>query len=255
MNTLAINSVDEELEDSAAFCKAESLGLEVTAFGFAANLDGDTAPLVDRHIKSVGGIRPLVVHGPFHDLIATSRDPWIVEVTRQRHRAALDAAIQMGASHYVAHTNFTPLIRNDSYRNNFTQRMMDFWLPFADVAGKNHIVICLENLWEPSPDIQADLIATANHPHLRASFDNGHALVFSTVAASAWVKTLGDSLGHCHLHDNHGEEDEHRPVGDGKEDWPGLIGAVRSYAPKAILVAESDRLEFNKKSLEQLRRF
>ena len=112
---------------------------------------------------------------------------------------------------------------------------------------------CLENLWEPTPDVQAELITSAKHPHLRASFDNGHALVFSEVASSSWVETLGDALAHCHLHDNSGEIDEHRPVGEGRESWPEFMEATSKYAPGAILVAESDRLASNKVSIERLR--
>ena len=53
---------------------------------------------------------------------------------------------------------------------------------------------------------------------LKASFDNGHALVFSTVCAADWIETLGADLYHCHLHDNDGEVDRHNAIGSGKEE-------------------------------------
>ena len=255
MNRLAINTVGDELEASADFCLSHKLGLEVTAFAFPNNLDGDMVSLVKRHGEAVAGIFPLVSHGPFLDLIATSPDPAIVAVARQRHNASLAAARGIGASLYVAHTNFTPMIRNPSYRKNWTKRMLDFWLPLADAAGKHNITICLENLWEPGPDIQTELISSAKHPHLRASFDNGHTLVFSDIPAASWVETLGDALAHCHLHDNSGELDEHKPVGEGKENWPELLEALKKHSPQAILVAESDDLEKNKMSIDKLRSF
>ena len=115
--------------------------------------------------------------------------------------------------------------------------MLDFWLPFADKAGKHSIVICLENLWEPNPDIQADLISSGRHPQLKASFDNGHALVFSNVSADSWVETLGEALAHCHLHDNSGELDEHKSIGEGKEIWQELFDSLEQHSPQAILVA------------------
>ena len=131
--------------------------------------------------------------------------------------------------------------------------MRDFWMPFADEAAKHQIVICLENLWETGPEIQAELISTAGHPNLKASFDNGHALVFSQKSAKYWIETLGGNLAHCHLHDNLGEADEHKPVGEGKENWTELLDAVNTFSRQAILVVESDYLERNKKSLERLR--
>ncbi len=252
MKTLAINTVGEELEASADFCRKEGLGLEVSAFAFPNNLDGNMAALIDRHKKAVQGISSVLFHGPFLDLVATSRDPAIVGVCRQRHQASLDAAVELGASIYVAHTNYTPMIRNASYRKNWTKRMLDFWLPFADRAGEEGLTICLENLWEPDPGIQAELIESGKHPHIRASFDNGHALVFSKVSSACWVEALGEKLAHCHLHDNSGEADEHKSVGEGKEEWTALLEAIKKHAPQATLVAESDRLDANKVSLERI---
>lgn len=255
MNTLAINTVGDELGASAEYCRAEGIGLEVTAFAFPTNLDGDIPALIKSHSRAVAGITPVLAHGPFLDLVATSPDPAIVAVAKQRHEVALAAAGNIGASFYIAHTNFTPMIRNPSYRKNWTKRMLEFWLPLADAASKHDIVICLENLWEPSPNIQADLIASAQHRHLKASLDNGHALVFSEIPTSSWVETFGDTLVHCHLHDNSGELDEHKPIGSGKENWPSLLDSIKTHSPQAILVAESDKLEKNRTSIERLKSF
>ena len=253
MNKLAINTVGDELEASAEFCRGQGIGLEVDDFAFPLNLDGDMTERIKRHAAATSGISPLSLHGPFLDLIATSPDPAIVEVCRKRHRAALYAAGEIGATLYVAHTNFNPLIRNGDYVKNFTKRMLDFWLPLADDAAKSRIVICFENLWEPGPELQVELISAAAHPNLKASFDNGHALVFSARPAKYWIETLGLNLVHCHLHDNSGEFDEHNPVAEGKENWPELLDAAEKFSPEAIFVLESDYLEKNKLSLQRLK--
>jgi sugar phosphate isomerase/epimerase len=254
-NAVAVNTVGDELEATAEFCRAQGIGMEVTAFAFSQNLDADLTERIIRHREAGAGISPLISHGPFFDLVATSPDQAIVEVTRKRHTAALQAACEIGVTTYVAHTNFNPFIPDTSYRKNYTQRMLNFWLPLADIAAEHHLVICLENVWEPGPEIQAELIATAAHPSLKATFDNGHALIFSAKPASEWIDTLGAGLAHCHLHDNSGTHDEHLPVGEGRENWPELIGALRRSSPQAIVVAESSRLERNKTSLRRLRGF
>jgi sugar phosphate isomerase/epimerase len=253
MNQLSIHVLGDELEAAAAFSRAEGIGFEVTAFAFPENLDNDLPGQIARHLKATAGITPLSSHGPCFDLVAASPDPAIVAVTRQRHDAALAASSEIGASLYVAHTLFTPLIRDHSYRANFARRMLDFWLPLADQAGKHNMVICLENMWEPEPDIQAEMITAGNHPHLRATFDNGHALIFSEHSSAQWVKTLGPVLGHCHLHDNGGQLDEHKAVGEGIENWEELVRALKKYAPDAILVAESEQLSENQLSITRLR--
>jgi sugar phosphate isomerase/epimerase len=255
MNNLAINTVGDELEASAEFCQAEEIGIEITDFAGPTNLEGDMAVRIDRHVKAVEGITPLISHGPFLDLIATSPDPAIVEVTRKRHTASLEAAGKIGAGIYVVHTNYNAFIENPSYHKDFAARMCDFWLPFADLAAKQNIVICLENFWEPGPEIQAELVAQADHPYLKASFDNGHTLLFSKISSAYWIEVLGSGLSHCHLHDNHGQIDEHNPIGDGKENWPELLTAVQKCSPHAVLVAESSQLDKNKKSIEKLRSF
>ena len=252
MHKLAIHTIGEDLEASAGFSRSEGIGLEVTDFAFPEVLDGDLEARTARVAGAVEAIRPLVSHGPFYDLVVTSPDPAIVEVARRRHRAALEATARIGAGYYVAHTSFTPVIRNPFYRDNWQQRMLDFWLPFADEAGRHGIIICLENIWEPGPETQAGLIAAGGHPHLKASFDNGHTLVFSERKSGEWVKVLGDAMAHCHLHDNSGEVDEHRPVGEGIEDWPQLMAALCEYAPDAVLVAESGDLADNRSSLETI---
>lgn len=253
LSLLAINALGDELEAAAAFCRAEGIGIEITDFFFPKNLDGDLSPQIESHIKAVNGIVPLVSHGPGFELFVVSIDPAIIDVCRRRHQAALAATIEVGASYYIGHANFNPLIKGPSYRKNWIRQTLDFWLPFADEAGKHDIVVCLENLWEPIPDIQAELISTGNHPNLRATFDNGHPLVFSNVPSSQWVATLGPMIAHCHLHDNSGEFDEHKPVGEGKENWNELVAALKKHSPDAVLVAESDNFKGNKLSIERLK--
>lgn len=252
-NRLAVNALGDELQAAADFCRAEHLGLEVTDFAFPANLDGDLEANVARHRRAADGIPLVICHGPFWELVAASKDPAIVQVVLRRHSAALRAAREIGATFYIAHTNFNPLIREASYRRNFPRRLLDFWLPLADDAARHEITICLENIWDPGPEVQAELVSLADHPYLKASFDNGHALVFSARPAAEWIETLGPGLVHCHLHDNSGQSDEHKPVGEGKEDWPALLEAAERYAPQAVLVMESDRLENNRLSLQRLR--
>ncbi|MBN2585945.1 MAG: sugar phosphate isomerase/epimerase [Candidatus Fermentibacteraceae bacterium] len=253
MNRLSMNVLEEDLQDAAAFCREQDLGIEVTAFAFPEKLDGDVDSLVDSHRAAVEGIHPLSFHGPFFDLIATSPDPRIVDVARLRHEKAIAAAAALGAGYYIAHTNYTPVIRNPRYRDGWTGRMLDFWMPLADRAAGSGMVICLENLWEPVPDTLQQLLEKADHDSLRMTLDNGHVLVFSRLSTTEWVERLGRFIVHCHLHDNMGEMDEHLPVGEGIEDWQKLIRALKRHAPDALLVAESDGLADNMISIERLK--
>ncbi len=169
---------------------------------------------------------------------------------RTRHEQALRASLELSATVYVAHLNSLPLIRNKGYLADFAERAAEFWTPYADMAAASGAVIALENMWERSPDLQRRVVETAGHPALRASFDNGHAQVFSDVPAPEWIAALGESLAHCHLHDNDGQYDAHEPVGDGIADWPALLEALARSPAQPMIVLESDRLERNRASLE-----
>ena len=251
---LAINTVGEELQGSAEYCKKERIGIELTDLAYPWNLDGDPKTFIEKHFRSIEEITPRVCHGPYFELNVVSFDKAIINVCKQRHTKALDIAKRMGVGTYVTHINFNPLIRQPSYREMFADRFLDFWLSFADDAAKSNMVIVFENHWESHPEIQAEIIHKANHPSIKASFDNGHALIFSSLPAADWIETLGADLHHCHLHDNNGELDQHLAVGTGKEDWKKLISALQNDAPNAVLVAESDHLQANKASIDKLRR-
>lgn len=250
---LAVNALEEELDAAADFCRREAIGLEVTAFAYPSNLDSDYRGRVRRHAAALEGVSPVLCHGPFLDLYPTSPDPKVVGVSRERHERALDAAAALGARIYVAHLNSLPLIRNREYRHRFATAAAGFWSAMADRGSESGTTIVLENLWERGPELQKEVVGQAGHPHLKASFDNGHALVFSSRPAAEWIAGLGEDLHHLHLHDNDGSYDEHKPVGRGTENWPALIDAWRTHAPRATLVMESDRLELNEWSLRAVR--
>ncbi|MGD2068236.1 MAG: sugar phosphate isomerase/epimerase [Gemmatimonadota bacterium] len=251
---LACNCLEDELAHVADFCRERDVGLEVTAFAYPGGLDRGFGRRLRRHAELLPGVRPLSLHGPFLDLYPASVDPAVVAVARDRHERAFDAAVTLGAEVYVAHVGSVPLIRRASYRESFVARTVEFWLGFADHAHAAGLVIALENLWEPAPDVQAAIVERAAHRAIRASFDNGHALVFGESSASDWIATLGGSLAHCHLHDNDGRTDQHLPVGLGTEDWPALFGALEAHAPEALAVLESDTLLANRASLEAVLR-
>jgi sugar phosphate isomerase/epimerase len=252
---IAVNALEEELQDAADFCRAEGIGIEVATFAFPEALDApDLGARIERHRDALQGVAWIGVHGPFLDLFATSPDPAIVEVCRRRHVAAIGAARALGARLYVAHLNSLPQIRSRAYLDAFARRCADFWIPLADAAGRHDMVIALENLWERDPALQGRVVEQAAHPHLRASFDNGHALVFSAMRASDWIAGLGECLAHVHLHDNDRATDQHRPIGEGSEDWPALVEALRNHAPGVRVVVESDHLDANRQSLKALRR-
>jgi hypothetical protein len=115
MNRLAINVIGNELEDAAAFCRAEGIGIEITDFAFPWVLDEDLGCGIEWHLGALIGVNPISSHGPFFDLNVASRDKAIVSVARDLHLKALTAAGAVNASYYFAHASFNPLIKDPAY--------------------------------------------------------------------------------------------------------------------------------------------
>ena len=66
--------------------------------------------------------------------------------------------------------------------------------------------------------------------------DVGHANAMGTVPIIYWLDVLGPYLAAMHLHDNHGERDEHLAVGRGGIDYAGLFDYMVEHEikPRAV---------------------
>jgi len=101
------------------------------------------------------------------------------------------------------------------------------------------VTICVENTTSEMGD-PAYLRAFADETRLtglRFNFDIGHAHLAEFPEEERLEKSFSPLRGlvsSVHLHDNHGEKDEHLPPYDGTIDWPTAIRALQS-APQTNL--------------------
>src|SRR5438046_6523570 len=73
----------------------------------------------------------------------------------------------------------------------------------------------------------------AGPPWLRFNFDIGHAFLAEFPEELRLEKSfspLRELVSSVHLHDNHGEKDEHLPPYDGSIHWPDAIKLLKSAA-------------------------
>jgi sugar phosphate isomerase/epimerase len=80
-------------------------------------------------------------------------------------------------------------------------------------------------------------------------FDVGHANTNGNVEDFLKLK---DQVIHMHVHDNHGERDEHLPVGNGTVPWKKVAQAMKNY--KGRIVTESRSLEEGQRSINRLKK-
>ena len=148
-------------------------------------------------------------HAPFNELCPAAIDPLAVSLARHRYAQALAAAQDWGCRLLVVHTGFIPWVY---YPEWFVEKSVEFWREFLPQVPEG-MVLCLENVMEPSPQIPVDIIRQVDDPRLRLCLDVGHANAeLSRTPVMEWVEVCRPYLRHMHLHNNAGGGDLHDPL-------------------------------------------
>ena len=105
---------------------------------------------------------------------------------------------------------------------------------FAKPLG---VTVLLENIDNEiaTPDRLQEIVSTAHFEDVGFCFDIGHAHFGLGVRQS--FETMQDKIRSTHLHDNHGERDEHLWIGEGTIDWDEAMSLLRSapHVPPMLL--------------------
>jgi sugar phosphate isomerase/epimerase len=101
------------------------------------------------------------------------------------------------------------------------------------------VTICVENTLSEmgNPAYLRAFVDETRLTGLRFNFDIGHAHLAELPQDERLEKSfapLRDFVSSVHLHDNHGEKDEHLPPYDGSIDWPSAVKILQS-APQTSL--------------------
>src|SRR5574340_861568 len=220
---------------AAVLCERYDLGIEIQAFYDPAYFDS-TPDAVEQHLALLGNVPERSSHGCFGDLCAGSFDPLVREVARLRYQQSYDFARQLGAGHLVLHHGYVP---HTSPPDRWLVRCSAFWKDFLQGKGPE-IRIHLENLLELDAGLLAEVIDAIDSPLVDANLDLGHVACNSPTPLTDWIHRLGKRIGYLHLHDNHGERDEHLTPGKGSIPLREALELVSETAPDAIWAIESD---------------
>lgn len=131
------------------------------------------------------------------------------------------------------------------------------------------VTICIENTTSEmgDPNYLRAFVDETRLTGLRFNFDIGHAYLSDFPENERIEKSfspLRELVSSVHLHDNHGEKDEHLPPYDGSIEWPAAIKVLRSASQGSLpLVLELkektgadapssvEQLEAARKSMDQ----
>ena len=163
------------------------------------------------------GLRP-TAHGPFLDLSPGAMDPAVLDLTRNRFHRALELAAVCGAEHIVLHHGWEEW-RHGFNREEWRENSLATWRETARRARDLGVRVVLENVFEARPQDLEPMLSALAGDGVGFCFDIGHANVFGRADILEWLEVLTPHLQALHLHDNHGDQDEHLPIGYGAIDF------------------------------------
>ncbi len=185
------------------------------------------------------GARPVTVHAPWEDyfLLYIGRG---LEHAVDEAKIFLDIAGSYGAEIVVFH-GFSSR-RTGSYRAEWVNKR--FFAELADYAEREDLpIVAVENSSGARPlnkmEALRKLVSQIDSPKLRACIDTGHAFLngYSLGEADRAIRPLEPVC--IHVHDNHGERDEHLHIGCGSINWLEARNAT-SLSRASYVVLESD---------------
>ncbi len=216
------------------------------------------------------------VHAPTSRDISAMRESGtplsICEIERVRRieamdelKRVIDVADDLPYSRLILHMG-GPRETEDPRKRDAAFSSLEHLILHARHAG---VTVCVENTLSEmgSPDCLRAFVDETRLNGLRFNFDIGHAFLAELPEEERLEKSfapLRELVSSVHLHDNHGEKDEHLPPYDGSIDWPNAIKLLKSASQNSLpLVLElkeksghdaptvTEQLAFASKSLDR----
>ncbi|MEJ2672757.1 MAG: sugar phosphate isomerase/epimerase [Deltaproteobacteria bacterium] len=159
--------------------------------------------------------RRITLHGPFQDLAPGALDDGILAASRRRLRQAFRYLPVFRPTVVVCHLGYEA--RHYHWdQERWLARCAATFKELASGAAPQGVKVLLENVYETEPELFLEVLDRAGAPNLQVCFDVGHLLAFGTGDFPRWLQTLTPVIGHLHLHDNHGDYDNHLALGRGR---------------------------------------
>ncbi len=208
----------------------------------------EVAEVLHRHDLTV------TLHAPFVDLSAGSTDPAIRAVTRRRFDDILRLVPVFRPRTVVAHAGYD-WQRYEYFRKTWMDHSVEFWTEVAHGLNPAGARLMLENVYEHGPGELRELFERLQPCRVGLCLDCGHLTAFGRAPLAEWLEVLGPFIGQLHLHDNHGEKDDHLPLGQGRIDFSELFDYLKAECLRPpVMTLEIHRTDDLWTSLECLER-
>lgn len=191
-------------------------------------------------------------HAPFMDLRPGALDPRIRQISCDRLRQLFDLIPWFRPRSVVCHPSFDERYYI-SAEARWLENSLETWRSLLGIIRGMETIIALENVYERNPAQMRPLLEALASPQVRFCFDAGHANAFGGAPLGLWIDDLADFLGEIHIHDNHGTDDEHLPVGEGNIPFADLFSMLRQRNLRPIFTVESHSKQRLRRTLENIR--
>jgi len=159
------------------------------------------------------------------------REGWVGEGKEMIH-AASELGISLLNFHFYSRLGMVGGTERsrEVFLQNFTSAMTDL----TKFAAQNRVELMLENI-PPGQGHPLESLACFSQvmsavPALKFHFDVGHAFIENGVkGVKEYLDGFNDRLVHIHIHDNHGKQDEHLPLGNGRIPFRKVVKLLKGY--------------------------
>ena len=231
---LGYSPFNAELGYEEAFRLAAELGVDLEV---AYDLH-EVLPLPDpKSLRATGEALGVgfTLHLPFVEMNPASLVPSVRQLSEDRLKRALEFGEALGARVGVLHTGQVP-VRHPlalSLAREALEKTLTALLPLPFPVALENLALSEEDLLR-GPEGLRELLD--RFPQYGFCLDVGHALVeLGPRGPFLYLEALEDRLLHLHLHDNHGQKDDHLPVGAGSVPWARLAPFLKGFGGTAAL--------------------
>jgi sugar phosphate isomerase/epimerase len=177
------------------------------------------------------------VHAPLGGASLASMNPGIWREATREYRDTIRLAREIGAETVVIHPGE---VRDWRLAEIAREHCLGSLYDLAEEATQCGLRLALENngpylaSLDQTAEVLVGLLEEVDSPALLGCLDTGHGNVNHNNAEL--VERFGARLVHLHVHDNHGQRDEHLPMGWGSMDF-GFLAPVFTHF-EGIVIAE-----------------
>ncbi len=182
------------------------------------------------------------VHAPFADINIASPSKTMLKASMKRLKQSLAYARDLNAYLWVFHPGNKSGIAAFYPGAEWKQNLASI-RELHETAEDFSIAIAMENLPEKynfimkNPEDFQRFYTETGLDDIGIVLDTGHANLEGQI--EPFLAKLPKKIVHVHISDNHGEEDEHLGLGDGKIDWQQFAKLLKSISFNGTILTES----------------